>query len=141
MGLGKTAQIIALCAHDDHGILSEKVLIICPCSVLQQWKLEFNKFLRRHSDLVLVYDKTTSKKTFAKNKYIIVSYDNLRLNKPSAIMSCQFKRIIVDEGTYKIYMLIIESSIGNNTARFALKYLQHTVCGILQQRRIKRLHL
>ena len=44
MGLGKTLQIIALFGHIKEWQNNSKFLVICPVSLLENWKREINKF-------------------------------------------------------------------------------------------------
>lgn len=86
MGLGKTVQIIAFLANvlkDD-----QKVLILCPKSLVYNWVDEINKFSN------LSYQVYNSKETFEKN-IIISSYGSLLNSKK--LQQEYYDYIIIDE--------------------------------------------
>ncbi|KAJ4468275.1 RAD54B protein [Lentinula aciculospora] len=101
MGLGKTLQTITLiwtlirqnpCAGA--GPIASKVLIVCPVSLINNWKAEFYKWLGRDRLSVSVCDRdTNTAKTFAtsqKQQVLIVGYERLR--------SIMIGLVICDEG-------------------------------------------
>ncbi|KAJ7078907.1 SNF2 family N-terminal domain-containing protein [Mycena belliarum] len=89
MGLGKTLQTISLVwtllrqnPYAGNGPVVSKVLIVCPVSLINNWKVEFHKWLGRDRLGVITCDKDKNViKTFqhAKNQHVlIIGYERLR---------------------------------------------------------------
>ncbi|KIK68828.1 hypothetical protein GYMLUDRAFT_153158 [Collybiopsis luxurians FD-317 M1] len=89
MGLGKTLQTIGLIwtllrqnPYAGAGPIASKVLIVCPVSLINNWKAEFHKWLGRDRIGVSVCDKNAdAAKTFAnspRQQVLIVGYERLR---------------------------------------------------------------
>ncbi|GAA5956650.1 hypothetical protein JCM21900_002326 [Sporobolomyces salmonicolor] len=112
MGLGKTIQSIALIwtllkqtpyfgGSGGPGVI-ERVMIVCPVTLVKNWSSEIKKWLGRDRLRVFVADGTNNIKTFATNKsynVLIVGYEKLR----SAIDDVKYAQppiglIICDEG-------------------------------------------
>ncbi|KAJ7497126.1 SNF2 family N-terminal domain-containing protein [Mycena latifolia] len=89
MGLGKTLQTISLIwtllkqnPYAGNGPVVSRVLIVCPVSLVNNWKVEFQKWLGRDRLGVVTCDKDKNVvKTFqhAKNQHVlIIGYERLR---------------------------------------------------------------
>ncbi|KAJ7755699.1 SNF2 family N-terminal domain-containing protein [Mycena maculata] len=89
MGLGKTLQTISLIwtllkqnPYSGVGPVVSKVLVVCPVSLVNNWKVEFQKWLGRDRLGVVTCDKDKNViKTFqhAKNQQVlIIGYERLR---------------------------------------------------------------
>ncbi|KAJ7124910.1 SNF2 family N-terminal domain-containing protein [Mycena epipterygia] len=89
MGLGKTLQTISLIwtllrqnPYAGNGPIVSKVLIVCPVSLVNNWKVEFHKWLGRDRLGVVTCDKDKNViKTFqyAKTQHVlIIGYERLR---------------------------------------------------------------
>lgn len=61
MGLGKSAQAIAAC--DALGARDRCVLVICPASLVENWKREFKKFSSGITPIVTSYNKAGTLRT------------------------------------------------------------------------------
>lgn len=74
MGLGKTVQAIGYISNRTP---KDKLLIICPTSVVYQWKQELNKLLPSRKVLILDGDRKTRQKKQAewKDEILLTSYD------------------------------------------------------------------
>ncbi|KAJ7782862.1 P-loop containing nucleoside triphosphate hydrolase protein [Mycena metata] len=115
MGLGKTLQTISLIwtllrqnPYAGAGPVMSKVLIVCPVSLVNNWKVEFHKWLGRDRLGVVACDKDkTAIKTFqhAKNQHVlIIGYERHRLksanNKTTAMFDAlRTTRRIILSGT------------------------------------------
>ncbi|KAK7472895.1 helicase [Stygiomarasmius scandens] len=108
MGLGKTLQTIALIwtllkqnPYFGIGPVINKVLIVCPVSLINNWKAEFHKWLGRDRLGVSACDKdVTVVKTFANSQrqhVLIVGYERLRTI-IKEIDACGIGLIVCDEG-------------------------------------------
>lgn len=77
MGLGKTIQAIGFISRRSK---KEKTLIICPTSVVYQWKQELNKLLPNREVLILDGDVKTRQKKQAQwtDEILLTSYDLLK---------------------------------------------------------------
>ena len=69
MGLGKTAQALAVCK----ALQAERVLIVCPSTLRQNWKREIRKVLQREDVHVLLGTKPSP----VREKIAIIGYDVL----------------------------------------------------------------
>ncbi|KAG7450934.1 uncharacterized protein BT62DRAFT_1071552 [Guyanagaster necrorhizus] len=89
MGLGKTLQTISLVwmllrqnPYSGMGPVVEKVLIVCPVSLINNWKAEFHKWLGRDRVGVTVCDKEKNAVPVFINskpqKVLIIGYERLR---------------------------------------------------------------
>ncbi|KAL0581838.1 helicase [Marasmius crinis-equi] len=89
MGLGKTLQTIALVwtllkqnPYSGAGPIISKAMIVCPVSLINNWKAEFHKWLGRDRVGVTVCDKKVDTvRTFAnspKQQVLVVGYERLR---------------------------------------------------------------
>ncbi|KAJ7675096.1 SNF2 family N-terminal domain-containing protein [Mycena rosella] len=89
MGLGKTLQTISLIwtllkqnPYAGNGPVVSKVLVVCPVSLVNNWKVEFHKWLGRDRLGVVTCDKDKNAvKTFqhAKTQHVlIIGYERLR---------------------------------------------------------------
>ncbi|KAJ3749171.1 SNF2 family N-terminal domain-containing protein [Lentinula detonsa] len=108
MGLGKTLQTITLIwtllrqnPYSGAGPIISKALIVCPVSVINNWKAEFHKWLGRDRVGVSVCDRdSVTVKTFAsspRQQVLIVGYERLR-NVMKEIATCGVGLVICDEG-------------------------------------------
>ncbi|KAF9071019.1 SNF2 family N-terminal domain-containing protein [Rhodocollybia butyracea] len=108
MGLGKTLQTISLIwtllrqnPYAGAGPIASKVLIVCPVSLINNWKAEFHKWLGRDRVGVSVCDKNVNVvKTFAssaRQQVLIVGYERLRIVMKE-IATCGIGLVVCDEG-------------------------------------------
>ena len=103
MGLGKTIQVIAFLLYlkQEHEKDFGSILIVCPTSVLFNWKREFNKFA---PDLEVVLHhgpdrvKTLSRirKYLNNHQIILTSYGTVR-NDIDLLQTIPFSGVIIDE--------------------------------------------
>ncbi|KAJ7039247.1 SNF2 family N-terminal domain-containing protein [Mycena alexandri] len=114
MGLGKTLQTISLIwtllrqnPYAGAGPIVSKVLIVCPVSLVNNWKVEFHKWLGRDRLGVVACDKDKNViKTFqhAKTQHVlIIGYERLRTvmqvdNEQLAYCVPPIGLIVCDEG-------------------------------------------
>ncbi|KAH8548688.1 fibrinogen silencer-binding protein [Umbelopsis sp. PMI_123] len=107
MGLGKTLQTIALLwtllkqtpFYGDPPI-AKKALIVCPTSVIENWKKEFKKWLGDERISVYVVDQKSELNDFLHSPIysaMIVGYEKLR-NMEADLEDASFDIIICDEG-------------------------------------------
>ena len=101
MGLGKTLQAIAIALLKREIFNMEKVLIICPASLKEQWKREIERFTNETA-IVISGSKTKRQEMYKLNKefFIITNYeavlrDNMviRRYKPDLIILDEAQRI------------------------------------------------
>lgn len=107
MGLGKTLQTIALLwtllkqtPFSGDPPIVKKALIVCPTSLIENWKKEFKKWLGDERISVYVVDQKSEVKDFLhSNIYsaMIIGYEKLR-NMESDLEDASFDIIICDEG-------------------------------------------
>ncbi|MEC7637627.1 MAG: DEAD/DEAH box helicase, partial [Verrucomicrobiota bacterium] len=95
MGLGKTVQVLALLASLNHEI--ENVLIICPTSLIHNWRKEFEKFLPQLN--VHIHHGNKRDSSEVKSGIIITSYTTL-LNDLHNFKTKGFSLIVADEASY-----------------------------------------
>ncbi len=103
MGLGKTIEVIALLLYfkEKYPMELGSTLIICPTSVLYNWKLELNKFAPE-LDILLHHGSNREKdiSKFAKciqpHRIILTSYATVR-NDIDLLKTIPFSGIIIDE--------------------------------------------
>lgn len=110
MGLGKTLQTIALLwtllkqnpIHDSGGVI-KKALIVCPVTLIVNWKKEFNKWLGNERIGVFVVDgqKNIKLTDFTHGKsysVMIIGYEKLRSVQDELKKGGGIDIIIADEG-------------------------------------------
>lgn len=106
MGLGKTLQTIAVidmllrqCCYfiPKRRYTVEKVLVVCPATLVNNWKLEFMKWLGREFR-VLCVDERTDIKSVINGKYevLVVNYEKVR-NHNSLFSAAKFGLLVCDE--------------------------------------------
>ncbi|RMZ90199.1 hypothetical protein DV736_g2568, partial [Chaetothyriales sp. CBS 134916] len=109
MGLGKTVQTIALLwtLIKQNPIYKQppvvkKALVVCPVSVIQNWKREFRKWLSHTNVGVLVFEdpKSTKLKMFDGRVYnvMIIGYERLRTVADELANSHDIDIVVCDEG-------------------------------------------
>ncbi|EPS41290.1 hypothetical protein H072_4846 [Dactylellina haptotyla CBS 200.50] len=107
MGLGKTLQTIALLwtllkqnpVHGQ-GPVVKKAMIVCPVTLINNWKREFKKWLGNERIHVFVADGKSNVRDFTHGpvyNVMIVGYERLR-NIQDKLRQCQVDIIIADEG-------------------------------------------
>ncbi|EWC47145.1 hypothetical protein DRE_03514 [Drechslerella stenobrocha 248] len=107
MGLGKTLQTIALLwtllkqnpVHGQ-GPVIKKAMIVCPVTLINNWKKEFKKWLGNERIHVFVADAKSNVRDFTHGpiyNVMIVGYERLR-NIQDKLKQCQVDIIIADEG-------------------------------------------
>ncbi|KAL8868841.1 MAG: hypothetical protein Q9174_004720 [Haloplaca sp. 1 TL-2023] len=106
MGLGKTLQTIALLlmllkhSPSGHGSIIKKALIVCPATLINNWKKEFRKWLGLDRIGVLVADGKSRISHFTHGKsysVMIVSYEKLRTIQADLVKGQAIDLIIADE--------------------------------------------
>lgn len=110
MGLGKTLQVITLIwtmlkqnVTKNQGPLLEKVMIVCPVSLVHNWRKEFNKWIGQNKVGIFVGDKdVTEIKKFQQSRIhqiLIIGYEKLR-SSVDVLKYCQppIGLIVCDEG-------------------------------------------
>lgn len=109
MGLGKTLQTIALLwtllkqnpIHEDAPVI-KKALIVCPATLINNWKKEFRKWLGNERIGVFVVDNTKTRLSdFTKGKsysVMIISYEKLRNVQEELKKGSGVDIVIADEG-------------------------------------------
>ncbi|PWY99646.1 hypothetical protein BCV70DRAFT_139465, partial [Testicularia cyperi] len=92
MGLGKTLQTIALiltlvkqsCYYTPQSCAMERVMIVCPLTLVKNWKREFRKWIGNNALNVLCIDETRNKQDverFVRSKtyhVLVIGYEKLR---------------------------------------------------------------
>lgn len=97
MGLGKTIQAISFIAHFMHRYPQSKNIIICPASLIYNWKQEFEKFAP--SINTIVYHGTSRQKEELSDTapgVIITTYSTMR-NDVETISQLSFGVAVLDE--------------------------------------------
>lgn len=95
MGIGKTIQLLTACEI----LQANKILIICPKSVIYVWKNEIKKWLGVDEDKisVIVGNKNNRKLLLQKQaKYIITNYEIIRID-TEMFLDYIYDVIIIDE--------------------------------------------
>ena len=95
MGLGKTVQILALIASMN--LDEEKVLIICPTSLIYNWKAEVKKFLPESS--VQLYHGIDRGGVRVDSNIVISTYGTL-LSDAMELSEAKFSLVVADEASY-----------------------------------------
>ncbi|PPQ99726.1 hypothetical protein CVT24_009709 [Panaeolus cyanescens] len=110
MGLGKTLQTIALVwtvlkqnPYANPAPIAQKVLIVCPVSLINNWKAEFHKWLGRDRVGIITCDKNSDGiDLFGRSKVhqvLIIGYERLRtVTKKLTELFPPIGLIICDEG-------------------------------------------
>ncbi len=96
MGLGKTLQTICFLAYLLQNNNAKKCLIICPSSLLYNWKLELQKFLPSIALQVLNEGNITAKSLEHPAPIAIASYGIVR-SKISELQQINWDAIVLDE--------------------------------------------
>ena len=109
MGLGKTLQTIALLwtllkqnpIHEEAPVI-KKALIVCPATLINNWKKEFRKWLGNERIGVFVVDNTKTRLSdFTKGKaynVMIIGYEKLRNVQEELKKGSGVDIVIADEG-------------------------------------------
>ncbi|KAF3193922.1 helicase [Orbilia oligospora] len=107
MGLGKTLQTIALLwtllkqnPIYNQGPVVKKAMIVCPVSLINNWRREFKKWLGNERIHVFVADGKSNVRDFTHGpvyNVMIVGYERLR-SIQDKLKQCQVDIIIADEG-------------------------------------------
>ena len=109
MGLGKTLQIIALLwtllkqnpLHEDQPII-RKALVVCPVTLVKNWRREFRKWLGLDRLGVFVFDDNKRRITdFTRGKaysIMIIGYEKMRTFSEELLKSQCIDIVIADEG-------------------------------------------
>ena len=95
MGLGKTVQILALIASMN--LDEEKVLIICPTSLIYNWKTEVKKFLPESS--IQLYHGIDRGGVRVDSNIVISTYGTL-LSDAMELSEAKFSMVVADEASY-----------------------------------------
>jgi superfamily II DNA or RNA helicase len=97
MGLGKTLQTICFLAHQLETYPSQKILIVCPASLIYNWQNEWQKFAPSVRCYIF-HGSARSKEALADNEYavIISSYGTVRSDE-ALFSSLYFSTIVLDE--------------------------------------------
>ncbi|XP_035212503.1 DNA repair and recombination protein RAD54B-like [Stegodyphus dumicola] len=105
MGLGKTLQCIALIwtlsKQGPYGGLPvlKRVIIITPCSLVNNWKNEFHKWLGKSRLQIFAIDKKHTVKEYSESpkSILIISYE-MFLRSAKLLSSINFDLVVCDEG-------------------------------------------
>ncbi|MEA5619253.1 DEAD/DEAH box helicase [Cronbergia sp. UHCC 0137] len=101
MGLGKTVELIAFLLHlQEDNLLEKPTLLVCPTSVLGNWKREVNKFAPTLKVLEYHGDKRPKGKEFAeiikKHDLVITSY-SLIYRDIKLLQTTPWQMVVLDE--------------------------------------------
>jgi|GEM_PF-531053 len=91
MGLGKTLQVITLLKSIENNI--EKVLIVCPVTILINWQKEFEKF----SDMKTFIYHGGQRELPKDVKFVITSYGIMKKEVETTFKDLNFDVLILDE--------------------------------------------
>jgi DNA repair and recombination protein RAD54B len=108
MGLGKTLMAITLiwtllkqCPFDDEPFLVKRVLVVCPVTLIGNWKNEFRKWLGKDRIGIFVVDsKTANIRDFVAGRIyqvMIIGYEKIR-SVANELKLANFDLVICDEG-------------------------------------------
>ncbi|KAM9782714.1 DNA repair and recombination protein RAD54B [Neosynchiropus ocellatus] len=106
MGLGKTLQSVSLCwtllKQGPYGgrAIAKRVLVVTPGSLVQNWGMEFNKWLGRERISVFTVDQDHRVEQFLSSplhSILVISYEML-LRCLEQVQKVEFGLIICDEG-------------------------------------------
>ncbi len=92
-GLGKSAQAIAACDAID----AQRILVICPASVRENWRREFNRFSTKKRDVFALFSETQWR---LHTGVLIVSYDGAAGKFYQRLMEKDYDVLIVDESHF-----------------------------------------
>ena len=95
MGLGKTVQILALIASMN--LDEEKVLIICPTSLIHNWEGEVKRFLP--GSTIQIYHGVDRGEIRIDSNMVISTYGTL-LSDVTVLNKAKFSLVVADEATY-----------------------------------------
>ncbi len=84
MGLGKTIQAIAAAEILMRHAGVQRVLVVCPTSLRQQWTDEITRFTRRNAAIVAGTPAQRSQQFAGTAEYLITSYDSLIRDRQTA---------------------------------------------------------
>lgn len=102
MGLGKTLQIIAVLASELKNKKTKPSIVVCPSSLVLNWKAEVEKWCKDIKVLIVKGDSQTRKElidSYEDYNLMITSYDLLKRD-VLEYENKQFKYIIADEAQY-----------------------------------------
>jgi hypothetical protein len=103
MGLGKTLQTLSWLwwLRQQRGAKSRPALVICPASVLHNWRREANKFTPEMKVLVLESgsERHNLRKQIPEHDLIVTNYSLLRRDL-TALQKFEFQAIVLDEAQY-----------------------------------------
>src|SRR5438552_5330652 len=103
MGLGKTLQTLSWLARlqEQNGKKTRPALVICPASVLHNWRREANRFTPRLKVLVLESGaaRHNLRKQIPQHDLIVTNYALLRRDL-EALQKFEFRAIILDEAQF-----------------------------------------
>ena len=100
MGLGKTIQALALIQHDREAGADRPVLLVCPLSVVSNWKKEAARFTPELSLMIhhgLDRDKTAAFKTSAARHAVVVTSYALLARDLETLSEIRWGGVILDE--------------------------------------------
>jgi len=103
MGLGKTVQALALLARDREEGVSRPVLLICPTSVVNNWRKEAERFTPELSVLIHHGTGRAKKAAFieeANRQALVISSYALLHRDLAAIQQVTWAGVILDEAQY-----------------------------------------
>lgn len=80
MGVGKTYISLSIWNHYFHYGISDKLIIVCPGSVLYNWKYEILKFTKNTNSEDIYITSSKNRNPFeSEARYVIMTYDSLRM--------------------------------------------------------------
>ncbi len=102
MGLGKTLQALVMLASEN--IPGRPSLIVCPKTLLYNWKIEAQKFAPKLKVMVIdgpVSERQSLYKKINKQDLIIISYNTLKQDETSFLSAhSRFNYVVLDEAQY-----------------------------------------
>ncbi len=75
MGLGKTIQSLSIMEHFMNKDIIQKIFVLCPSSIINQWKDESKRFKYVYKPITSKYKKQDRKQMYYHNSRIITTYD------------------------------------------------------------------
>ena len=121
MGLGKTLQVIAYFIAQHNTLVSQPSLIVCPTSLVGNWRDEFKRFAP-HLPLTIIHGAHRDKALNAVQgaKFILTTYPLLKRD-ASFYKNLAFDSIVLDEAQYiKNEAAQISKCVKSLAARFKL---------------------
>ncbi|MEM9149597.1 MAG: DEAD/DEAH box helicase [Cyanobacteria bacterium P01_F01_bin.3] len=101
MGLGKTIQLIAFLLNlKQQEVLSNPILLVCPTSVLSNWRREVNRFAPALSTLIYHGDKRPKGATFVKkaqNTNLVITSYTLVYRDLKELKRVDWQGLVLDE--------------------------------------------